>query len=75
MKVITCSFNHFVFELNIELSVEEFNQAEVVIKEKTLNYATEILNTFGQPKKLVFSKYMLFDEDMTILCVFLVEDM
>lgn len=30
------------FELNIELSPEEFNQSEDVIKEKILNYANEM---------------------------------
>lgn len=74
MKVITCNFNNIFFELNIELSKDEFNQSEGVIKEKILNYANEVLNKFGQSKKLSFSKYMSFDEDMTILCIFLVED-
>ncbi|MBG9689666.1 hypothetical protein ABD91_01830 [Lysinibacillus sphaericus] len=74
MKVTACSFNNIKFEFNIELSKEEFNQPEDVIKDKTLNIANEILKVTGQSKNLVFSKYMSFEEDMSILCVFLVND-
>jgi len=74
MKVLTCSFNNSFFELNIELSPEEFKQSEDVIKAKILNYANDILKKFGQSKNINFTKYMSFKEDMSILCVFLVED-
>lgn len=74
MKVITCSFNNSFFELNIELSTEEFNQSEDVIKEKILTYANDVLIKFGQSKNINFTKYMSFEEDKSILCVFIVED-
>lgn len=74
MKVTSCSFNSYHIELNLELSKEEFNQPEKVIKEKALILANEILEKFGQSINLVLSKYLVFDEDMSILCVFLVAE-
>lgn len=74
MKVITCSFNNSFFELNIELSPEEYKHSEDEIKEKLLTYANDVLKKFGQSKNINFTKYMSFEEDMSILCVFLVED-
>lgn len=74
MKVTSCSFNSYHIELNLELSKEEFNQPEEVIKEKALILANEILEKFGQSINLVLSKYLVFDEDMSILCVFLVAE-
>lgn len=70
MKVITCSFNNSFFELNIELSPEEFNQEEDVKKEKVLNYANDLLKKFGQSKNINLTKYMSFEEDMSIICIF-----
>lgn len=73
MKVTSCNFNNIFIELNIELSKQEFCQSEDVIKEKLLYFADDILKQFGQTKKLVWSKHVPFEEDMSVLCVFLIK--
>ena len=73
MKVNSCTFNNFKLELDFEISKELFSQSENVIKEKCLYYAEDILKKFGQSKKLVLNKHILCEDDMTILCVYLIK--
>lgn len=75
MKVLDCTFNNLYFELTIELSQEEYEQTEDVIKSEVFSYANELLKMFGQFKNLEFSRYNLNDEDMSIICTFAVKDM
>lgn len=74
MKVLDCTFNNLYFELNIELSQEEYEQTEDVIKTEVFSYANELLKMFGQYKDLVFSRYIPIDEDKSIICTFAVKD-
>lgn len=73
MIVNSCNFNDIFFELDIKLSKKEFIQSEKIIKERLLFFAYEILKKFGQSKKLVLSKYLKSDEDLTITCVYLIK--
>ena len=75
MKVLDCTFNNLYFELTIELSQEEYEQTEDVIKTEVFSFANELLKMFGQFKDLVFSRYIPIDEDMSIICTFAVKDM
>ncbi|AQX56124.1 hypothetical protein [Priestia flexa] len=71
MRVTSCNFNHIFLELNFELSQEEFCQSEDVMKEMLLCFAEDVLKKFEQTKNIVISKCELFEDDMSVLCVFL----